>query len=141
MIVEHLIKKYDTNNPFAIADNLNIIVIHSEMKNVLGFFNRYRRSKFIHLNDNMPESLKNFVCAHELGHAIQHPDMNTPFLKRHTLFSTDRIEREANTFAVELLLTDELLHEYEGYGISTIARTTGIPDKLIELKKIIQFSK
>lgn len=134
-IVEKLIRKYDTNNPFAIADNLNIIVIHSDMKNVLGFFNRYKRSKFIHLNDNMPENLKNFVCAHELGHAIQHPDINTPFLKRHTLFSTDRIEREANTFAVELLLTDKLLHEYEGYCISTIAKVTGIPDRLIELKK------
>jgi Zn-dependent peptidase ImmA (M78 family) len=88
------------------------------------------------LSTEIPENLETFVCAHELGHAIKHPDMNTPFLKTYTLFSTDKIEREASTFAVELLLTDRLLHEYKGYCISTISKMAGIPDRLIELKQI-----
>ena len=91
---------------------MNIIILHSDMKNTLGFFNTYKRSKFIHLNNNAPNKLKRFVCAHELGHAIQHQNINTPFLKRNTLFSVDKIEREANEFAVELLLTDALLKSH-----------------------------
>ncbi|WP_425057663.1 hypothetical protein SCACP_21830 [Sporomusa carbonis] len=79
---------------------------------------------------------KQFVCGHELGHAIKHSDMNTPFLKRHTLFSTDKIERQANTFAVELLLPDEILREYSDCSLYNIAKNVGIPDKLIDLKTL-----
>ncbi|BBB91015.1 MAG TPA: ImmA/IrrE family metallo-endopeptidase [Methylomusa anaerophila] len=132
--VEHLIGSHNTNNPFIIANNLNIILIYSDMKNTLGFFNKYKRSKFIHLNNKIPDNLKNFVCAHELGHAIRHADMNTPFLKSHTLFSTDKIEREANTFAVELLMPDSLVKKSE-CSIYLLAMALGIPGKLADLKK------
>ena len=133
---ENLIRRFNTNNPFVIAGNLDIIIIHSDMKNTLGFFNTYKRSKFIHLNNAMPENLATFVCAHELGHAICHHDINTPFLKRHTLFSTDRIEREANAFAIELLIPDSLLQEHASCGLYNLAASLGIPVKLVELKQI-----
>lgn len=132
-IVERLIKKHQTNNPFLIAQNLNIIVLRAPLKNTLGFFSTYKRSKFIHLNSSMPEELENFVCAHELGHAIQHPKLNTPFLKSHTLFSTDRIEREANIFAVELLLLDATLQD-STCSLYQLADSFGIPRQLSELK-------
>ncbi|WP_094607773.1 Metallopeptidase ImmA [Sporomusa silvacetica DSM 10669] len=133
--VETLVRKHNTNNPFVIADNLNIIIIHSDMKNTLGFFNIYKRSKFIHLNNALPENLETFVCAHELGHAICHPHINTPFLKSHTLFSTDRIEREANTFAVELLMPDSMLQKHAAYGLYAMAFSLGIPQQLADLKR------
>lgn len=60
-------------------------------------------------NENVPEHLQAFVCAHELGHALLHRNINTPFLSKNTLFSIDKIERQANTFAVELLLPDNIL--------------------------------
>jgi Zn-dependent peptidase ImmA (M78 family) len=133
-IVERLIKQYDSNSPFAIADSMNVNIIYSNMKNTLGFFSKYKRSKFIHLNDTISETLQTFVCAHELGHAILHPKLNTPFLKRNTLFSVDKVEKEANTFAVELLLPDKLLCEYPNFELTDIAKIIGIPDKLIYLK-------
>ncbi|MFB8734598.1 hypothetical protein ACEQPO_13950 [Bacillus sp. SL00103] len=34
-----------------------------------------------------------------------HSDSNTPFLKRHTFFSTEKIELEANFFAMHLLFS------------------------------------
>lgn len=135
-IVEKLIHEHGTNDPFAIADNLNIIILRPDMHNVLGFFSKYNRSKFIHLNNNIPESLKRFVCAHELGHAVLHPDANTPFLKRCTLLSTSRIERQANTFAVECLMTDNLLREYSYCGMYNLADSLGIPIELADLKTI-----
>lgn len=133
-IVEKLIEKHASNNPFIIAENLNVIIIYSNMRNTLGFFSKYNRSKFIHLNCNLNNNLKNFVCAHELGHSILHPDVNTPFLKKHTLFSMDKIEREANKFAVELLLPDKLLQEYGECSLFNIAPIMGVPDKLTSLK-------
>ena len=133
-IVEGLIRKYGTNDPFIIADNLGIIILHRNLRNTLGFFSHYKRFRFIHLNNNVPEKLQTFVCAHELGHAIQHPRVNTPFLKTYTLYSTSRIEREANTFAVELLLPDSLLADYQGCSIYNIAKSVGIPEKLVDYK-------
>ena len=67
-IAVSLMRKCNTNNPFDIADQLGITVLYSDMNNTLGFFSKYKRSKFIHLNNNMPEKLACFVCAHELGH-------------------------------------------------------------------------
>lgn len=135
-IAESLIRKFNTNNPFVIADHLSITILYSDMKNTLGFFNIYKRSKFIHLSNQIPESLEAFVCAHELGHAVCHTDINTPFLKRHTLFSVDKIEREANTFAVELLMPDKLLKSQVDISIFSIAELYGVPEKLVELKKL-----
>lgn len=131
---ERLIKKHSSNNPFIIAGNLGIIILYQDLKNTLGFFNKYKRFKFIHINQNAPEKLQNFICAHELGHAVLHSNINTPFLKRHTLFSTDRVEREANSFAVELILPDKFIHEHAECGFYNIAKYAGIPDNLIILK-------
>ena len=85
--VENIIMTHETNDPFEIAKDLKVIILYADLKNTLGFFNNYKRSKIIHLNCNMPSNFTSFVCAHELGHAVQHSDVNTPFLKRHTLFS------------------------------------------------------
>ena len=54
----------------------------------------------------------NFVCAHELGHALCTTKENTQWLKTYTMsINSDKIERIANTFAVELLLPDTYLKE------------------------------
>lgn len=134
-LVVKLIKKHKTNNPFILAKKLNIIIIYADLKSRLGYFNYYKRTKFIFLNNHIPKNLENFVCAHELGHALRHPTINTPFLKEHTLFSTDKIEREASTFAVELLLPDQILQEHSECCIHSIAKSVGIPDKLVSLKR------
>lgn len=59
----------------------------------------------------------------------------TPFLKKHTLFSIEKIERQANTFAVELLMPDEIISKYDGYTIHNIADIVGIPNGLEVLKE------
>lgn len=48
--VQKLIKKHDTSNPFEIADNMKIHIIHEELGNTWGYFNEYKRCKMIHLN-------------------------------------------------------------------------------------------
>jgi len=135
-IVETLIKTHKTNCPFTLAKKLNIIVLYEDLGGTMGYFSKDFRFKFIHINQSLNENEGIFTCAHELGHAIKHSDVSTPFLKRHTLFSVDKVEREANTFAVELLLPDTLLQEHADCSVFNIGRSLGIPDRLISLKTI-----
>ena len=34
-----------------------------------------------------------FTCAHEVAHAILHPNLSTPFLRAHTRFSVGEIRK------------------------------------------------
>lgn len=133
--VEKLMRKYNTNDPFKLAESLNIIVKYDDLGNTWGYFITYKRIKIIHINNNLEEWLQRYTCAHELGHSILHKGVPTPFLKKHTLFSIDKIERQANTFAVELLLPDNVIAQYEGYTVHNIADIVGIPNGLEVLKK------
>lgn len=127
--VRSLVNDFDTNDPFKIAKNLSIEIMYHPLGNIMGYYSKHFGTKIIHLNESLAEEEMEFVCAHELGHAIQHPDTNTPFLKRNTLFSTEKIEQEANVFALNLLflewqLDDPLL-------IEIALNKYGIPQKLL----------
>jgi Zn-dependent peptidase ImmA (M78 family) len=124
--VEQLTKTYKTNNPFELAAAMNIKVyqwdLHSE---IMGFYKYIRRNRFIFININLVDADKTFTCSHELGHAVLHTKVNTPFLRANTFYSIDRLEREANEFAVNLLLYDKSLKDYETKF--DIMRESGIP--------------
>lgn len=113
-IVQDLVEKYKTEDPYELAacKNINVIPfnLHEEIK---GFYKYDKRNKYVFINNNLDETSQRFVCAHELGHSQLHPRVNTPFLRKNTLFSTDRIEVEANRFAINLLLSDKNPQEYE----------------------------
>ncbi|EEM70284.1 MULTISPECIES: ImmA/IrrE family metallo-endopeptidase [Bacillus cereus group] len=134
--VLNIVAKYQTRDPFEIARQKNIIVLFEDLGSTLGFYNTYKRFKFIHINNQINETTQRFVCAHELGHAVLHPKANTPFLRNQTFFSVDRLEIEANTFAVELLLTDEMVSEYEDtrLSIQEVAEIHGVPSGFARLK-------
>jgi len=139
VIIGQLIKKYGTSNPFKLADLLGIVLVFEPLGSIHGYYSRSHRMKVIHINENLPYNKQFLTCAHELGHAILHPDENTAFLKKNTLFSTDKIEIEANTFAVELLLPDELFDDYNIYSCFTIydaIKEKGVPIELLSLKSI-----
>ncbi len=129
-------ERYNTNNPFEIARERNIRVLYEPMKTTYGFYVRYRRFQNIILNDELPEEMQRFVCAHELAHSILHADLNVPKLTRYTFFSRDKFEVQANTFAVELLLPDELLREYPDCSIYQLAASFGVPREFVDLKSI-----
>lgn len=133
-VVRDIRRKHNSSDPFTIAASSGIKILHLDIGNTYGFFHVYRRMPMIILNQYLPDSLQNFVCAHELGHSLLHRGVNTPYLKAHTLFSVDKIEKEANTFAVELLLPDDILRDNEGINFYTLAQCVGIPEGLESLK-------
>lgn len=127
--------RYNTNNPFDIARERNIGILYEPMKTTFGFYVRYRRFQNIILNDELSEGMQRFVCAHELEHSILHADLNVPKLTRYTMFSRDKFEVQANTFAVELLFPDDLLREYPECTVYQLARSVGVPEEFVELKR------
>ncbi|MBR1445260.1 MAG: ImmA/IrrE family metallo-endopeptidase [Firmicutes bacterium] len=120
-IVEKIVKKCDTRDPFKIAEKMNIIILYEEFENIRGFYNKCYRQKFIHLNNGLNEKQRLFTLSHEIGHAVLHPNANTPFLRDNTFFSINKLEREANIFACELLYPDSVFEEYKEISIYDIS--------------------
>lgn len=123
--ITDLVKEHQTNSPFQIAKEKGIIILYQELGNTFGYFRSYKRIPIIHINNAIDEITQRFVCAHELGHVMLHPDVNTSFLKNNTFFSIDKIEVEANYFATHLLLYNQ---EFENCETKIdILRENGIP--------------
>ena len=131
---KQLINKYKTNNPQEIAQALGIIVLFEELGDINGYYNTAFRQKLIHININLPERKQLFTIAHELGHALLHPKANTPFLREKTLFSINKLEIEANKFAVNLLITDEAITESKHLTLDQMANYFGFNKNLIKLR-------
>lgn len=93
--------------------------------------------KQIHINQNLSNRDAKFTCAHELGHAVLHPDASNPFLRSKTFLSVDKLEIEANCFAVDLLIPDETTIEIidnQNATLEYLSRMLGYNQKLIELR-------
>lgn len=121
-IVERLCRRYGTRNPFEIANQLHIITIFEPLGEIRGYCSTAYRQKFIHINQDLTEQQQRFTCCHELGHAILHPGLNTPFLRGNTLFSVSKLETEANRFAICMLCDPDTAEEmvHGGCRISDI---------------------
>ena len=132
--VLRLTKKYNTSNPFELADLLNISVFYEELGTINGYYNRPLRMKQIHINCSLNEQEQKYTCTHELGHAILHPNASTPFLRSNTMLSVEKLEIEADTFAVNLLIPDDIIVENSRYTIEQLARFLGYSKRLIELR-------
>ena len=131
-----LLKKYNTSDPCKLADLLSIEVMIGDIGSRLGYYMYMKRSKCIWINESLEGNERLFVMAHEVGHALLHPKENCYFLRNHTLLNT-RTEIEANKFAVEFLIPNELLTEYfryQEYSIEQTARFLGYQRELIELR-------
>ncbi|MFJ7663702.1 ImmA/IrrE family metallo-endopeptidase [Lysinibacillus sp. NPDC097162] len=136
-IVQDLINTYQTNDIAVITQQMNVQIIEYDLDDEIhGFYRYVRRNKYIFINSNLAKHKKEFVSVHELGHVVLHPDVNTPFMRSNTYFSIDKIEHQANIFAVELLIPDELARKYisERMTIYEIAALHHIPVELVELK-------
>lgn len=132
--VNTLKKKYGTDNPFDIAEHLGIKVIFEQLGSIKGYYNKQLRMKQIHINHDLSDHDQLFTCAHELGHAIMHPDANTPFLRKRTGLLVSKMEIEADKFATELLIDDEIFLEFQEYTSGQIARMLGYDEELIKLR-------
>lgn len=130
---QQLREKYNTSCPYELAEHLNIYVLHHDLHHEINGYYKYdRRNQYIVINDNLSLDMQRVVCAHELGHAVLHKHLNTPFMRQNTLLSVDKVEREANRFAAELLIPDEYIYEFE--SLHHLASLHNIPIEIVRLK-------
>lgn len=130
-----IVRKYHTRNPFDIIREKNVILIFAPLKDVRGFYQYFQRNHIIYIDENLSMHEKAFVCAHELGHMLLHKKANAVFMDTRTFFNTNKYELEANLFAAELLIPDDIILEYHYYTTEQLARLLGYDRGLVELKR------
>lgn len=135
-IVNHYVLKFNTRNPFVLANYLNVEIQIGVLGSRAGCYMFLKNHKCIFLNEDLPENEMQLVMAHELGHAIMHRKENCYFIRNKTLMLTSKIEIEANTFAAELLIPDELIFEHPDMQADQLARLAGYNEKVLNFKKI-----
>lgn len=132
-----LVKRFKTTNPFEIAERMNIHVFFKSLHpSIMGFYKYNKKNQYICINENLNGNDQIVTCSHELGHCKMHKHVNTPFLRANTFLSVDKLERQANLFAIELLMPDEdwFMYVKEYHSIDMISYHTGIPQDLLLLK-------
>lgn len=132
--VAYYTKKTGTNDPFQIAQSLNIEVQYGNLGECSGCYMFLKNHRYIFLNQYLPENESRLVMAHELGHAILHRKENCYFIRNKTLLLNSKIELQANQFAAELLIPDSIINEYRDFTLEQLSRLVGYNQKLVELR-------
>ena len=134
-IVSYYCKKFNTRNPFEIADYLGILYQIGDI-GCSGCYMFLKNHRYIFLNQNLSEPEARMVMAHELGHAVMHRKENCYFIRNKTLLLNSIIEIDANSFAAELLMPDELIWEYPDMTLDQIALIAGYSEQIMKFKKL-----
>ncbi len=95
--------------------------------------------EFTRLSGNIPWRRSNdferrYVCAHELAHNVLHDIKQYDLLIHSTFFDEDKVEVEADTFAAELLISDDVSIKYPGFTLEQVAASENVPLELVKLK-------
>jgi len=132
--VHKIVHYFDTRNPFEIINAMGAILVRHPLEGVRGFYQFYRRNSIIYVDVNLPKKESQIVSAHELGHLFLHKTSNALFMDTRTQFNTHKYEIEANTFAMELLVPDEIILENIYSTTEQLSRLLDYEQKLIELR-------
>ena len=111
--IETMVSRYNTADPFAIADKLNVDWYFMPLgKHPLGDTSYDEREPIIILNESIKDSPQRyFTLAHEIGHVVMHADLNG----YHSGYASYGVcEYQANQFATGLM--GLLYVEENGYG-------------------------
>jgi len=134
-LVNRLVKKYKTNNPFELCDTLDFIVLEVPLTGVRGFYQYYNKNNIVYIDVELPDQVKKFVCAHELGHALMHRGTNTLYMDTRTFLKTSKYEKQANQFAINLSFpNDDFFEEYRDCTISQAALCLNVTEDLLEYR-------
>lgn len=135
-LVNYYVRKFNTRNPYALAKYLNVEVQVGKLGSRAGCYMFLKNHKCVFLNEDLEENEMRLVMAHELAHSIMHRKENCYFIRNKTLLLTSKMEIEANTFAAELLIPDELIFENPGLSADQLARIVGYDKKIMDFKHL-----
>lgn len=135
--VDSLCSRYGTRDPYELCSALDVTVLTVDLPDkVDGFYLAIHGCGFIFLNEQLDKERAKVICAHELGHALLHPKLNSRFMLEETNFIPERYEREADEFCAHLLLEElpEELKSRDSLTAEEISGAIGLPLSLIKLR-------
>lgn len=136
---EALKSKHGTNDPFSIIKEKGIILKYCyNFDKTQGYYYVLNGYRYIGINGNMDDMMKRVVAAHELGHDVLHRGYASNFtLHDIAIYGNNiQIERQANDFAANLLLSDKTVwDEYTNGELGTeFSSVTIFPKPLLYYK-------
>lgn len=139
--VEALNKKYDEHNPFRLCRAMGIKLIFQPMGKdpdaVKGFFLESKRIRTITVNSDLPEIIQRIIVAHEICHAMFHRKSGIHAFHEVALFDQNSVlEKEANLFAAEFLLSDESVFDVLNRDTTFFSAASAlyVPAELLDFK-------
>lgn len=129
-LAARLSKKYETRDPFRLADELGFIVVSAPLVDMRGFQQRIKRQNIIYINSDLDAQQQDLVCGHEMSHHFMHRGLNRIFMNLNTQFVTQKFENEANLFSLELIYPDEDLQPFLSRSITDAAAYMGVSVQL-----------
>ena len=139
-IVNKLIKKCGTRDPYRVAEELGINILYRDFKKQRGAYKIILKNRFIFLQNGLHPVIEQIVLWHEIGHDMLHRQEAalTGGFQEFNIFDMheNRMEYEANVFAAQASLPDDTIIEYikNGYDIQQIAKAMHSDINLIALK-------
>lgn len=109
---KEIMETFDTRDPFVISERMGIPIIYREYGSAIkGYCIKVFDKLHIIINSNFDVKAQKIICAHELGHALLHTESLCPiFTASFEEHGNSELEREANVFALSLLLDEEDLN-------------------------------
>lgn len=110
--VEKLILRFQSRDPFEILEGLKVVVGESDRyKKLKGYCFISCKTIYVMISSFLTEEEKRIVAAHELGHIILHRDhLKLAPMKDDCIYNMmNNTEYQANIFAAELLVADEII--------------------------------
>lgn len=140
--VKEVKRKYDESDPFKLCEMMGIKLKFKSMgtkpEDCKGFFLVQHRIKCIVINSDLSPVFQRIICAHEIGHAVMHSNRAgvSEFHEFELFDSVSTFEYEANIFAAEFLLEDdvvlELLNDYLSFFQA--AAKLNVPTEILDFK-------
>ena len=122
-----------------IFNDLNFIVTY--LDNNYPYINKTKgcniksnKLRAVLINPNLHEKELKEVLVHELGHVYLHPNINTFKIHEIDPVWVEDLESEADTFASEFLLDDDIFKKYINMSFEHIASILGVSTDLVKLK-------
>lgn len=130
--INELERKYKSRNIYEIIEQSSLhLMKFQDLGNLKGFYTLCLNQQYIGYNANLEERKKDEVICHEFGHSALHRGKVKFSLNDYMIYNiTSQMEYEANTFAAELLFTDEQIEQLVRDGRD-----------YIEMSKILGYDK
>ena len=139
--VEKLRRKYPGYSIPQILKAMHVFVLYramgTEENAIKGFYLYNCRKHVITINSDLPAIIQRIILAHELGHVVLHKGSSIKYFQEVSLYDESSLmEKEANLFGAEMLMTDEEVLEVFNSDCTFFqaASRLNVPPEMLDFK-------